>query len=93
MELRNEEIIRLGRAFEPRPYQRAIFDAIENKGYKRAVLCWARRCLHGETHITMSDGSFKLLKDIKVGDSILSWNGSSFEPDIVKDIWRTGQKN
>ena len=43
MELRNEEIIRLDRSFEPRPYQRAIFDAIENKGFKRAVLCWARR--------------------------------------------------
>ena len=43
MELRNEEIIRLDRSFEPRPYQRAIFDAIENKGFQRAVLCWARR--------------------------------------------------
>ncbi len=43
MELRNEEKIRLDKVFTPRPYQKAIFDAIENKGYKRAVLCWARR--------------------------------------------------
>ena len=29
--------------FEPREYQLALFDAIENKGYKRALFIWPRR--------------------------------------------------
>lgn len=29
--------------FKSRPYQLALFDAIENKGYKRLVLIWPRR--------------------------------------------------
>ena len=29
--------------FRPRFYQNALFDAIENKGYKRAMLIWPRR--------------------------------------------------
>lgn len=88
----NETKIRLDNLYTPRGYQRPIFDAIENKGYKKAILCWPRRCLHGDTHITMSDGSFRLLKDLKVGDSILSWNGTTFEPDMVANIWETEPK-
>lgn len=78
--------------FEPRPYQKPIFDAFLNKGYKKLMCIWPRRCLHGETHITMADGSFKFLKDIKIGDSILSWTGSSFKSDIVKNAWKTEPK-
>jgi len=29
--------------FKPRPYQEPIFDAIENKGYKRVLAIWPRR--------------------------------------------------
>jgi len=29
--------------FKPRPYQLALFDAVENKGYKRVMLVWHRR--------------------------------------------------
>ena len=55
-------------------------------------MIWPRRCLHPETKITMADRSIKLLKDIKVGDQILSWNGKKFESDIVKNAWQTKQK-
>ena len=79
--------------FKPREYQLPVCDAFLNKGCRKLMIIWPRRCLHGDTHITMVDGSFKLLKDIKVGDSILSWNGSSFEPDTVKNAWKTEQKN
>jgi hypothetical protein len=84
--------INLSDTYKPREYQRDIFDAIENKGIHYALLCWPRRCLHGDTHIIMADGSFKLLKEIQEGDLILSWNGTEFEPDSVKYIWRTGPK-
>jgi hypothetical protein len=78
--------------FKPRDYQKPLFDAFINKGYKKLMCIWPRRCLHGDTHITLSDGSFKFLKDIKAGDSILSWNGSGFEPDIVINVWKTEPK-
>ncbi len=42
MKMKIETQIKLDR-FEPRPYQKPLFDAIENKGIKRAVLVWHRR--------------------------------------------------
>ena len=78
--------------FSLRHYQEKIFDAIESGAYKRVLYIAPRRCLSGDTHIIMSNGSFKLLKDIRRGDSILSWNGAEFVPDTVKHIWTTGLK-
>lgn len=40
----------------------------------------------------MANGSYKLLRDIEPGDRILSWNGTSFEPDFVKNKWQTEAK-
>jgi len=51
-----------------------------------------RRCLAKDTHILMSNGSWKFLKDIKKGDLILSWNGQEIVSDVVKKIWSTGVK-
>lgn len=79
--------------FQPRDYQKPVFDAFINKGYRKLMCIWPRRCLHGDTHITMADGSFKKLKDIIPGDRILSWNGKKFVPDFVKHKWETGFKN
>ena len=45
-----------------------------------------------DTHILLSNGSWKFLRDIKVGDEILSWNGSEFIADIVVGSWKTGVK-
>lgn len=42
MKLPIETRIKLNR-FQPRPYQVPLFDAIENRGIKRAVLVWHRR--------------------------------------------------
>jgi len=67
-------------------------DALFNKDYKRIVAVWARRCLSGDSHIIMHDGSYKLLRDIKEGDIVLSWDGSGFVPDRVKHHWSTGRK-
>lgn len=79
--------------FSPRSYQLPILDAIENKDYKRVLAILPRRCLSGDTHITMYDGSFKLLRNIEVGDKILSFNGNTFVTDIVKNKWSTGVKD
>ena len=53
---------------------------------------WPRRCLSGDTHVLLENGSYRLLKDIKVGDRILSWDGNGFVPDVVKNIWITEPK-
>jgi len=78
--------------FQPRDYQKPVFDALRNKGYKKLMCIWPRRCLSGNTHILLANGSWKFLKDIEVGDKILSWNGSEFVPDTVKSKWSTGIK-
>jgi len=78
--------------FKPRDYQLPLLDALENKGYKRAIAVWPRRCLSGESHILMANGSFMLLKDIQVGDEIASWDGEAIVSDKVKNIWKTEAK-
>ena len=86
------KIINLSDYFTPRPYQLPIFDAFK-RGYKRIIAVMPRRCLSGESQIILSNGSFKLLKDIEPGDRILSWNGKSFEEDVVKNVWKTDVKD
>lgn len=43
MNLTNEQTFELDSVFTARPYQEAIFTAIEEEGYKRALLVWPRR--------------------------------------------------
>ena len=44
-------------------------------------------CLRGSSRVLMSDGTVKEIKDISVGDSVLSWNNDTgqFESDTVKN--------
>ena len=56
------------------------------------MLIWGRRCMSENTHIIMADGSWKYLKDINIGDKVLSWNGNDFIEDIVIDKVNTGIK-
>jgi len=79
--------------FKPRDYQMDFARAFEEQGYKKLLLVWPRRCLSGESRIIMHDGSYKLLKDIRVGDKILSWNGNNVECDEVVDFWDAGIKD
>jgi hypothetical protein len=79
-------------AFEARPYQVDLIEAIEQRNIRKAITVWPRRCLSGNTHILLENGSHKLLKDIQAGDKILSWNGNQFVVDIVKDVWKTETK-
>jgi uncharacterized protein (TIGR02145 family) len=45
-------------------------------------------CLTGNTPVTMADGSFKKIKDIQIGDKILSFNETTkvIEPDTVTKL-------
>jgi phage terminase large subunit len=80
-------------SFTPREHQKNLFEAIEEKGYKRAILVHHRRCLSGDSHIIMANGSYKFLKDVLPGDSVLSWDGENFVPDIVRNVWKTEEKD
>ncbi len=79
--------------FKPRPYQLKLLDAVENKKFKKSLVIWPRRCLAGNTHILMADGSYKLLCEIEKGDKIIAYNGKDFVPDIVKYVWAVGKKD
>jgi hypothetical protein len=43
-------------------------------------------CISGESLITMIDGTKKKIKDIVANDEIISYNGSTFEDDIVVKV-------
>lgn len=53
---------------------------------------WHRRCIGFGTPITMFDGTYKPIEQIKKGDKILSWNGKDLVSDVVVDSWYAGEK-
>lgn len=66
-----------------------MIDAIENGAYKRVLGIMPRRCLHGDTQILLPGGKTKKLRDIKAGDKVLSFDGSSVVEDTVVAQWKT----
>ena len=80
--------------FKPRNYQVPLINAIEQRGFKRAMAIWPRRCLSGNTRILMCRTRmyYKKLKKIQCGDPVVSWNGVNFEKDVVLNVWRTRVK-
>ena len=79
--------------FKAREFQKPLMDALLKRHCKRLLAIWPRRCLSGDSTIIMSNGSHKLLRDIKVGDRVLSWDGRKFVSDKVKNVWSTGLKD
>lgn len=55
---------------------------------------WKQLCLHEDTKIWLPDGSYKLIKNIKTGDSVISfdYNTNSFKTTIVKNAMKTGRE-
>jgi len=78
--------------FQARSYQYDFVKAFYDKAFHKYFICWPRKCLSGDSHILMSNGSYKLLKDVQIGDKILSFNGKKIVTDKVKNIWKTGKK-
>lgn len=91
MALKVETQIKLNR-FKLRNYQFNFAQAFEQQRYRKFLAVWPRRCLAGDTHIILSDGSYKLLKNIEVGDLVASWDGRRFIADRVVNKWATGVK-
>lgn len=46
-------------------------------------------CFVPSTQITMEDGKHKRIDEVKVGDSVLSWNGESFKPKKVLRTYKS----
>lgn len=51
-------------------------------------------CFVGDTRITMADGSYKKIKDIEVGDEVMSFNENTFKitPQKVVNTYKNGLK-
>ena len=83
-------IINLPHAFTPRPYQIPFLKAWDS-GIKRLILVAHRRCLAEGTRVSMSDGTFKNIEDIKIGNSVLSWDGKRLVPQKVLNVFDNGE--
>lgn len=74
-------------------YQRSYYCSNGSTGYTDTLIsntCKpACRCFVGETEITMSDGSKKLIKDIHLGDEVLvyEFSSNSFVKSIVTALY------
>lgn len=88
MNIKPDVQVKLNR-FKPRSYQIPLLDALENKGFKRAIAIWPRRCLAEDTYVVMANGKPIQIKDIKIGDKILAWDGTALVKDKVKAVWKT----
>lgn len=58
--------------FTFRSYQKEIIS--NTRKYKNMVSRWGRRCVVDDTPIQMFDGTIKLIKDVNVGDKVVSKN-------------------
>lgn len=54
------------------------------------VLAWHRRCLTGDTTVLRLDGSWSYIKDLHVGDKLLTWVEGEYVEDEVTDVFCTG---
>lgn len=72
------------------PYQFKFLKACLNN--KRVAGLWSRQCIDKDSIILLSNGDFKKISDIKIGDNIISYNETykKFENDKVKDVWKVG---
>lgn len=73
-------------------YQEQALAMFRYAGFPETEVDNARRCLDENTLITMADGSLKKIKDIQVGDLVLSLNEGSgwFEPKRVESVFDNG---
>ena len=63
---------------------------LEDRWYQKLI----SGCLHGDSLISMSDGSLKKIKDIKIGDKVVSYNETRRTTPInkVTNFWNQGIK-
>lgn len=49
-------------------------------------------CFVPSTKVRMADGTKQAIKDVRVGDQVMSWNGEDFEPRTVTKLYRSVAK-
>ncbi len=83
--------ISLPHNYVPRPYQIPLLKAWDG-GCKRLIYVAHRRCLAEGTKIAMADGTHKNIEDIKIGDTVLSYDGQKLVPNNVINVFDNGYK-
>ena len=78
------------------PYQaqfgkRIIRSILENDGDEITAL-FSRQCIEGNQLIHMADGTMKPIKDVKVGDKVLSFDYSEIVAREVIDAYHVGKR-
>ena len=74
-------------------YQEEALNIFRLAGFPEEEVDVARRCLREDTMVHMSDGTQKKIKDIKVGDYVLSYNERGVsEPKRVNKVFFNGKK-
>lgn len=98
-QLNKEEIEEVKQAMSPVYWAEKNIDILQTDPNKRLyVNRWYQSmqltCLHGNSEILMSDGSKKKIKDINVGDRVVSYNEVRRSTPINKVLnkWNNGKK-
>lgn len=74
-------------------YQEQALQVFRLAGFPEEQVDNARRCLHGDTNILMADGTTKKIKNIQVGDEVISFNKHGMsEPKKVTNVFNNGVK-
>lgn len=88
----DKRIIQIPYNYTPYNHQIALFKA-RDQGIRHLFTRWHRRCFIGETPIAMSDGTWKNIKDIEVGDKVLSYNYNHvLETKKVLELFYNGEQ-
>lgn len=94
--LTEEEKKELDALYDPYVYMETYLDIgkekkLEDRWYQKIISA----CLHGDSLVSMGDGSYKKIKDIKVGDKVVSYNETrkSLPINKVTNVWNQGIKS
>lgn len=77
--------------YTPYYHQVGIFKA-RDEGLNHIFTRWHRRCFIGTTPIAMADGSWRNIKDISIGEKVLSYNNGRLEPKEVLEVFNNGEQ-
>ena len=78
--------------YQSQPAKRLIRSLLEGDGETISTI-WSRQCIPADQYVYLSNGTHKQIKDVKIGDKIISINDNNEkEEDIVMDRWSTGKR-
>ena len=94
-----EEFRKIQSLYDPYAFMEEFLD-VDNKGKedRRFAKRWyqemAIRCVHEDTFIHLFDGTYKSIKDINIGEKVVSYdtNKLSVNYNIITNKWYSGKK-